>query len=49
MQNDCAVNCDHIQTVAKGRVGGVVTRLSPAHMRAVARAIAFTLNLGGFG
>ena len=46
MQNDCAVNCDHIQTVAKGKVGSLVTRLSLAHMRAVARAIAFALNLG---
>lgn len=46
MQNDCAINCDHIQTVAKGRVGSLVTRLSPAHMRAVARAIAFALKLG---
>ena len=45
MHHDCAINCDHIQTVSKGKIGALITRLSPAHMSAVTRAIAFALNL----
>jgi len=45
MHHDCAINCDHIQTVSKGKIGPLITHLSPAHMSAVARAIAFALNL----
>jgi mRNA interferase MazF len=45
MQYDCAVNCDHIQTVSKGRLGAVVTTLSAARMREVSDAIAFASNL----
>ncbi len=45
MHHDCAINCDHIQTVSKGKIGVLITHLSPAHMSAVARAIAFSLNL----
>jgi mRNA interferase MazF len=41
----CAVNCDHIQTVAKGRIGAVIATLSPDKMREVSRAIEFALNL----
>ncbi len=29
MPRDCAVNCDHLQTVAKARIGSLVTSLSP--------------------
>jgi mRNA interferase MazF len=46
MLQDCAVNCDHIQTVSKNRLGAVVTTLSAAKMREVSNAIAFALNLG---
>ena len=28
MPRDCAVNCDHIQTVSRGKVGGLITVLS---------------------
>ena len=28
MQNDCAVNCDHIQTVSKSNIGSLITTLS---------------------
>jgi mRNA interferase MazF len=45
MHQDCAINCDHIQTVSKGKIGALITHLSPAHMSAVARAITFSLNL----
>ena len=42
---ECAVNCDHLQTVAKGRIGSLVTMLSPARMREIRSAIAFALGL----
>jgi mRNA interferase MazF len=45
MQRDCAVNCDHIQTVSKGKIGAVVTNLSPARMKDVTKAVGFALNL----
>lgn len=46
MPRDCAVNCDHLQTVAKGKLGGLVTTLSPEKMREVAEAVGFALALG---
>ena len=45
MHHDCAVNCDHIQTVSKAKIGALITRLSPANMRAVNKAIRFALDL----
>jgi mRNA interferase MazF len=49
-QNDgvakaCAVNCDHLQTIAKRRVGSLLTRLSTARMREVRNAVTFALSL----
>jgi len=46
MPQDCAINCDHIQTVSKGRLGALVTTLSAAKMREVCNAVAFALGLG---
>lgn len=46
MHHDCAINCDHIQTVSKGKIGALITHLSLSHMSAVTRAIAFALHLG---
>ncbi len=45
MSRRCAVNCDHIQTVAKGRLGSRITALSADKMSTVANAIGFALNL----
>jgi len=45
MHRDCAVNCDHIQTVSKGKIGAVITQLSPAQMNAVSKAVGFALSL----
>ena len=42
---DCAINCDHLQTVSKGKVGALVTSLPPAKLAAVGRAIRFALNI----
>jgi len=40
-----AVNCDHIQTVAKGKIGSRVTSLSNDKMTRVTKAIGFALDL----
>ena len=42
---ECAINCDHLQTIAKGRIGSLLTRLSTARMREVRDAVAFALSL----
>ena len=45
MRRDCAINCDHIQTVSKGKIGALITQLSPGQMNAVTKAVGFALNL----
>ena len=43
---ECAVNCDHLQTVQRGGLGGPVGSLSTKKMEEVARAVRFALALG---
>lgn len=45
MRRECAVNCDQLQTVAKGRLGPLITTLSAARLSAVSRAIRFALAI----
>jgi len=45
MRNDCAINCDHIQTVSKSNVGSMITSLSKEKLIEVRDAINFALNL----
>ena len=45
MPRDCAVNCDHIQTVSRGKLGALITTLAPARMDEVSQAIVFALDL----
>jgi mRNA interferase MazF len=45
MHNDCAVNCDHIQTVSKSNVGSLITTLPIEKLRETRNAIRFALNL----
>lgn len=40
----CAVNCDHLQTVSKARLGKLITRLPAERMREVGRAVSFALG-----
>ena len=42
---DCAVNCDHIQTVSKGKIGALVTTLAPEKLVQVRDAIRFALDI----
>ena len=45
MPKDCAINCDHIQTVSKGKIGALVTTLNQAKLIQVQKAITFALEL----
>ena len=45
MLRDCAVNCDHLQTVPKGKIGPLITSLLPARMVDVGQAIRFALDI----
>ena len=45
MPRDCAVNCDHLQTVSKARIGTLIASLSPGRMSEVGRAIRFALDI----
>ena len=45
MPHDCAVNCDHLQTVPKGKIGSLITMLSQSRMDDVGQAICFALDI----
>lgn len=45
MPKDCAVNCDHLQTVCKEKIGPLITFLPRTKMVDVDRAIFFALDL----
>ena len=45
MPQDCAVNCDHLQTVSKGKIGSLITSLPRTKMAEVGRAIRFALDI----
>jgi mRNA interferase MazF len=45
MPRDCVVNCDHMQTVAKARIGSRITSLSPVKLRELSAAVEFALAL----
>ena len=45
ISKDCAINCDHLQTVSKGKIGALITTLSSDKMKQVRAAIQFALNL----
>ncbi|MEK6560886.1 MAG: type II toxin-antitoxin system PemK/MazF family toxin [Nitrospirota bacterium] len=45
MHNDCAINCDHIQTISKENIGSLIITLSNEKLFQIRNAICFTLNL----
>jgi len=45
MHTDCAVNCDHLQTVSKSNLGSLITTLSQDKLNEIREAIQFALNL----
>jgi mRNA interferase MazF len=44
MARECAINLDHIQTVAKGRIGSLITTLDENKLGAVRTALLFALG-----
>ena len=45
MSKDCAINCDHVQTVSKNKIGALITTLSSEKLQLVSRAIRFALDI----
>ena len=45
MPRECAVNCDHIQTVSKTKIGSLITSLTPDKMNDVSKAVRFALDI----
>ena len=45
LPQDCAVNCDHLQTVSKVKIGQLIISLPPSKMIDVGRAISFALDI----
>jgi mRNA interferase MazF len=45
LPRDCAVNLDHVQTVSKGKVGGLISELSPDKISELRAALSFALDL----
>jgi mRNA interferase MazF len=45
MPAPCAINCDHIQTVSKSKIGSLITNLSSDKLKELKKAISFALNL----
>ena len=45
MPQNCAVNCDHLQTVSKAKIGSLITSLSHAKMIEVGHAVRFALDI----
>ncbi len=44
MPRDCAVNLDHVQTVARGRIGPLITTLAPSKLADIRAALLFALG-----
>lgn len=45
MPQDCAINCDHLQTVSKGKIGPLIASLPSSKLVEVGRAIRFALDI----
>lgn len=45
LPRDCAVNCDHLQTVAEQKVGALITTLTAGKLEELAQAVRFALEL----
>jgi mRNA interferase MazF len=45
MSRDCAVNCDHLQTVSRGKIGALIASLVSEKMTDVGNAIRFALDI----
>lgn len=44
MPKECAINCDHIQTVSKNKIGTIITKLNSKKMQEVKKSILFAFG-----
>lgn len=44
MTKDCAINCDHVQTVSKAKLGSLITTLPISKMQQIQNAVSFALG-----
>ena len=44
MSRDCAINCDHLQTIPKSKLGPLITTLGPGQLDQVGAAVLFALG-----
>ena len=44
LPSECAINLDHLQTVTRSKVGGIITRLNESKMEDVRKALLFALG-----
>jgi mRNA interferase MazF len=44
MPRDCAINCDHIQTVSKAKIGALITSVGHDTMARVRRSLMFAIG-----
>src|SRR5438552_3554175 len=44
LPRNCAVNCDHLQTVSKAKLGGLIATISSERLLEVRRAVSFALG-----
>jgi mRNA interferase MazF len=49
VRRDCAVNLDHVQTVPRARIGGLITTLPANRMADVRAALLFALGFRDYG
>jgi len=45
IKKDCVINCDHIQTVSKGKIGALITTLKFEKLVQIGKAARFVLNI----
>ncbi len=45
LPRECAINFDHIQTVAKGKIGSLVATLHDSKKSEIKKAVSFALDL----
>src|SRR5436853_7045100 len=44
LPTDCAINLDHLQTITKNKLGGLIATLDENKMKSVRRALLFALG-----
>jgi mRNA interferase MazF len=45
MPKECAVNCDHLQTISKHKIGGLITSVTSSKMKEVNESVLFALGM----